>query len=250
VTQSQRPSSAPKAKDQTPSRPASAPKVEATAVTPARAMTPVKTAPLVVDDTARLSKADRLRANAAAARGEEDAAIDSRENSASSRATTDSADSADSAVVHERPASRGGRAFDLSFEGSVSSTPTRLPARLEKLQLRSKTEELSVEQLKAKLEGADQRRKAYETALKAKMAQETSKVQQVQQTHVALKDEEASRQSEVVEKENKALLNRSASLKALRDKLKAREEHAQKVREAKRLNSSAGLSMACRIVEN
>ncbi len=39
-------------------------------------------------------------------------------------------------------------------------------------------------------------------------------------------------------RESKVLENREASLKALRDKLRAKEEHAKKVREAKRANST------------
>jgi hypothetical protein len=170
------------------------------------------------------------------ARESHDEAFTERESSAG---TVRSAAS-DTAVVLERPSSRGGLAFDMTFEGQQARSS--LPARLEKLQLArtSGREDMSIEQLKEKLAAAENRRIIYEKKLKEKISREMAKVEKVQavhQEHEGRKDEVASK---ALEKETKVLEKRQASLQQLRDKLRQKDEHAQKVREQKRL--SAGLS--------
>ena len=182
----------------------------------------------------KVTKSEQLRAMALAARDSGEEEVPDRDGSASSR---------DSGVVHERPSSRGGRAFDLTYDGQEQRKV--LPARLEKLQRRSK-QELSIDELTRKLEAAEARRVGYEQALKEKLAKEGAKVHVVQQAIGARQDATLdARKSEVADKENKALLNREASLKQLRDKLKMKEDHAKKVREAKRLSTgTSGSALA------
>ena len=169
------------------------------------------------------------------ARESHDEAFTERESSAGTVRSSTS----DTAVVLERPSSRGGLAFDMTFEGQQARAT--LPARLEKLQARSSgREDLSIEQLKEKLAAAESRRVIYERKLKDKISREMAKVEKVQAVHQeqeGRKDEVASR---VLEKETKVLEKRQASLQQLREKLRQKDEHAQKVREQKRL--SAGLS--------
>jgi hypothetical protein len=139
-----------------------------------------------------------------------------------------------SAVIAERPSSRGGMAFDMTFEGEQARV--QVPARLEKIRTRTRSSEMSIEELQQKLAAADARRQAVEQKLKEKLSKESEKIEKVQQVHAAL---EPVKKSEVVEKENKALENREANLRSIRDKLRAREEHAKKVRENKRLSGGA-----------
>jgi hypothetical protein len=168
----------------------------------------------------------RLRAALSAVNNETDLDDTERESSASTTR---------SAVISERPSSRGGMAFDMTFDGEQSRT--RAPARLEKLRTRTRSAEMTVDELKDKLVAAEARREAYEKRLKEKLSKETEKVEKVQQQHAV--DTSASLKSNQEDKESKVLENREANLRKIREKLKAREEHARKVREAKRLSSSS-----------
>lgn len=144
-------------------------------------------------------------------------------------------------TIAERPSSRGGLAFDMTFEGDQARA--RVPARLEKIRTRTRSSEMSIEELQAKLAAADSRRQSVEQKLKEKMSKEVEKTGKVQQQ--LTQNLEGMKKTEVVEKENKVLENREANLRSIREKLKAREEHARKVRENKRLSGSvADLSAA------
>ena len=113
------------------------------------------------------SRASQLRALAAETRDDDIDNIDGDEDAATPRES--SATSRDSgAVVQERPSSRGGMAYDMTFAGQQARA--QLPARLSQLQQRSKREDLTVDELKKKLEAAELRRTSYEQALKDKMA--------------------------------------------------------------------------------
>ena len=96
---------------------------------------------------------------------------------------------------------------------------------------------MSLEDLKAKLEAAESRRVSQENKLKERMSREGVKAEKIQEQLASTDGTNDELKSKVDDKEAKALENREASLKALRDKRKAKEEHARKVREAKRLSS-------------
>ena len=105
------------------------------------------------------SRAAQLRALAA----------QSRHDDAVSTPGESSASSCDSgAVIHERPKSRGGEAFDMTF--AAGDARAHVPARLQALQQRSRREELTVDELKRKLEAAEMRRTSYEQALKDRLS--------------------------------------------------------------------------------
>jgi len=137
-------------------------------------------------------------------------------------------------IILQRPSSRGGSAFDISFE-EEQSTPG-LPKRLVQREssTRKKREELTLEELQAKLAAADQRRRDIEARLKAKMAQESVKGEQVRSVNTSLNESVDKSLSEVNEKEKAALDNREAHLKQLRERLRAKEERARQVREKKK----------------
>jgi hypothetical protein len=139
-------------------------------------------------------------------------------------------------VIAERPSSRGGLAFDMTFEGEQSRA--RVPARLDKLRSRTRSSEMSVDELKLKLAAADARRQEYESRLKDKMKQESNKAERIQQAHASA-DVSTLAKTEQSQKENKAIENREANLKAIRERLQAREERAKRVREAKRASGSS-----------
>ena len=76
--------------------------------------------------------------------------------------------------------------------------------------------------------------------MKEKLSKENEKVEKVQQQHsniVTLTPTKV--KAEKDSKENKVLENRENNIRQIREKLKAKEEHAKKVREAKRLSGNA-----------
>lgn len=79
-------------------------------------------------------------------------------------------------VVMNRPSSRGGLAFDITYEEAPKSQ------RLEKLQSRAQKAkpELTIQELQAKLAAAEQRRKDHEKRLTDKMAKESEKISSAQ----------------------------------------------------------------------
>jgi len=131
--------------------------------------------------------------------------------------------------VLERPKSRGGNvAFELTFDNAPVA---RRPARLAKLETRGLHREQTLAELQAKLQAAEDRRKEYERRVKNKMAQEAGKVEHAS---MSLKREKTTLGSEISKSEDKASLNRERHLKTLRDKLKAKEEKAKRVRANKK----------------
>jgi hypothetical protein len=66
------------------------------------------------------------------------------------------------------------------------------------------------------------------------MEREVQKVERVQQQQQGQHSQETDKVKAIGAKDNKVLENREAQLRALRQKLQAKEEHAKKVREAKR----------------
>jgi len=149
-------------------------------------------------------------------------------------------------VILERPSSRGGSAFDISFEEEQQNATPGLPRRLKRLEERNssgkkKREELTLEELQAKLLAAEVRRKDYEQRLREKMQTETKKVEQYSKSaNTSLNESLEKAQTETDEKEKHAVENREAHLKQLREKLKAKEERARQVREKKRLLQAQG----------
>lgn len=131
--------------------------------------------------------------------------------------------------VLERPKSRSGAvAFELTFDNAPLA---KRPARLAKLETRGLHREQTLAELQAKLQAAEDRRKEYERRVKMKMAQEAGKVEHAS---MSLKREKTTLGSEISKSEDKAALNRERHLKQLRDKLKAKEEKAKRVRANKK----------------
>eukprot|EP00045_Choanoeca_perplexa_P001870 m.22127 g.22127 ORF g.22127 m.22127 type:complete len:250 (+) comp11206_c0_seq1:126-875(+) len=132
--------------------------------------------------------------------------------------------------IMQRPSSRGGSAFDIQW--GEESGQAKMPRRLEKLHHSSKRrkQELTLDQLQKKLQAAERRKQEYEDRLKAKMAAEVAKAQGVR---AGAKNRDL--ESKVEQAERDAEGNREKRLKEMRDKLRAKEEHARKVREKKRL---------------
>ena len=71
---------------------------------------------------------------------------------------------------------------------------------------RKKREELTLEELQAKLQAADQRRRDIEARLKAKMAQETTKAETVRSANTSIN--ESLDKSQTEEKEKQALVRK------------------------------------------
>lgn len=131
--------------------------------------------------------------------------------------------------VLERPKSRSGAvAFELTFDNAPVA---KRPARLAKLETRGLHREQTLAELQAKMEAAEGRRKEYERRVKNKMAQEAGKVEHAS---MSMKREKTTLGSEISKSEDKAALNRERHLKQLRDKLKAKEEKAKRVRANKK----------------
>eukprot|EP00118_Oscarella_pearsei_P025116 m.307543 g.307543 ORF g.307543 m.307543 type:complete len:291 (+) comp42432_c0_seq1:56-928(+) len=135
--------------------------------------------------------------------------------------------------VVERPASRSGRAFDITFGGSEDSDTRK--AKLTKLEnARKNRKELSREQLEERLRKATERREELEKKLLAKIAQQNEKEKKVRGTLQSFVETQSKKTEQMTENLEKNKENRAAYLKNLRDKLKAKEEHARMVRENKR----------------
>lgn len=153
-------------------------------------------------------------------------------NSGKSSFSTSSAPS-----ILERPKSRGGFAFDITYD---SATAPR-PARLKSLESQKSGSDLTLEQLEKKLRAAERRRVDYERRVKAKMLEETTKVAKAS---TSLKRERTTLDMKIDKQEDKATENRRKHLEGLRSKLKAKEAKAQKVRanrELRRLEQEEAL---------
>jgi len=138
--------------------------------------------------------------------------------------------------IMERPSSRGGRAFEISFDDDVR----RPPRRLQKLQHSSKRRkgDLTLDQLQKKLEAAEKRKKDYEQRILDKISVDTRRPadRREQQTEEQAKQVE----QKVDQKVDKAMKNREAHLRSLREKLRARDEHRNKVQEKKQQLKAEG----------
>eukprot|EP00047_Mylnosiga_fluctuans_P019378 m.82017 g.82017 ORF g.82017 m.82017 type:complete len:277 (+) comp8098_c1_seq1:82-912(+) len=139
-------------------------------------------------------------------------------------------------VIMERPSSRGGSAFDISFDGPAPADNPGLPRRLKTLdQSRKRRADLTLEELQAKLNAAETRRKELEAKLREKLAAETKKPETYTQSlNTSLNESVEKIQSDVDQKLKSTSENREAHLKQLRDRLKAKEDRARQVREKKR----------------
>lgn len=171
-------------------------------------------------------------------------------------------------VVLERPSSRGGAAFEMQWE---SETARKMPRRLDRLRAGGSSNsgggkrELSLGELQAKLESAEKRRlvgcglpvapfcvypaladppllprargvlctlKEYEARIKQKMAQASAGHRHGSAEQQA--EQQASRvESTIAAKDSKAVENREAHLKKLRDRLREKEDRAREVRQRK-----------------
>ncbi|XP_065184867.1 uncharacterized protein LOC135815487 [Sycon ciliatum] len=148
----------------------------------------------------------------------------------------------DTSII-QRPPSRGGMAFDIITTTPDTGNVRRAPSRLRELKRTPSQDknQMSAEKLKDKLQAAEKRRLQYE---KENVISKTeSKKKRLDQVHNAL-EEFASRQSmqtqgRMLEEQDKKAGNREAQLKALRERLKAKEDHARKVREAKQALASS-----------
>lgn len=144
-------------------------------------------------------------------------------------------------IIMQRPSSRGGSAFDISFEEEPSTPglPKRLVSRGDSSG-RKKREEMTLEELQAKLQAADQRRRDIESRIKQKMHQESEKGESIRSTNNSLNASMDKSQTDEGEKEKQALNNREAHLRQLRERLRAKEERARQVREKKKLMAANG----------
>eukprot|EP01147_Barroeca_monosierra_P005970 gene5970-7330_t len=131
--------------------------------------------------------------------------------------------------ITERPSSRGGRAFEISFEDDDIRRP---PRRLQKLQgARRRKGELTLEQLQRKLEAAERRKKEYEERILEKIVVDTRRPADKRDEQTEEKSKEI--EGKVEKKVDRAVENREAHLRSLREKLRARDEHSRRVREKK-----------------
>lgn len=144
-------------------------------------------------------------------------------------------------MIMERPSSRGGRAFEISFDGDGDGT-RKPPRRLQKLQHSSKRRkgDLTLDQLQRKLEAAEKRKKEYEQRILEKISVDTKRPADKRDKNV---EEQAKVvEQKVEEKVDKAMKNREAHLRNLREKLRARDEHRSKVQEKKQQIKESGIT--------
>lgn len=153
-----------------------------------------------------------------------------REMSAVSNKSTMSTVTTQSApCILERPKSRGGVAFDVVYDEGTKSN--RMPARLKAIEHKSKIKrEATLTELQAKLAAAEKRRSEYEKRVKAKMLEESQKVEMAGRTLTRQKSDLGQK---TIENENKARENRERHLKQMRDKLRDKEKKALTVRKNK-----------------
>ena len=144
-------------------------------------------------------------------------------NADSAKSTQSNYSTVSAPSILERPKSRGGCAFDITYEDSRAPRP----ARLKSLESQKSGSELTLEQLEKKLRAAERRRLEYENKVKAKMHQESAKLELGKRM---LTRERTSLDKSMVKSENKATENRQKHLETLRAKLKAKEVKAKKVR--------------------
>lgn len=127
----------------------------------------------------------------------------------------------------------------LSFEIVLDAAPTKkkMPARLQALAQKPKKELTMLELHRVQQEADNRRRQALESVHR-KAAGETRKVD-----HIAHKlTREKTNLGEAVDaKENRALENRQKHLDSLRQRLKAQEDRANRVRETKSKVSASAL---------
>eukprot|EP00039_Didymoeca_costata_P009442 m.125011 g.125011 ORF g.125011 m.125011 type:complete len:232 (-) comp14484_c0_seq6:2784-3479(-) len=122
-------------------------------------------------------------------------------------------------IIVERPKSRGGCAFDITYdEGSAPR-----PRRLKSLERRN-PEVLDVE---AKLRAAEKRREERNKEISRKLASDTEK------GYVRLNREKMELDKKIHVSEDRAMENRERHLQQLRDRLRQKEERARRVRENK-----------------
>jgi hypothetical protein len=144
--------------------------------------------------------------------------------------------------IVERPASRSGQAFDITFTNEGTPNRKKLPLPIARLQAQKRKHEFSREELDEKLKKADQRRQESERQMLERLAQQIDKQCHTQQALQSFADKENKRLEEQLQKSiDKNHSNREAYLKSLRDKLRAKENHAKVVRENRQ---SAGATIA------
>ncbi|CAD5111942.1 DgyrCDS1204 [Dimorphilus gyrociliatus] len=135
----------------------------------------------------------------------------------------------------QRPVSRaaGGFSFEIvSDEQAMGLNVRKPPARLMKLEKRKKKKrELTEDDIKAKLEKAELRRKKNEQE-RVEKAQKSS----IQDALDKFADMQKSKENEFLCKEEIANEKKNERLKEMRERLRAKERHAEEVRQRKKLN--------------
>lgn len=101
----------------------------------------------------------------------------------SPESSSGSSDRDQAPVVSERPSSRGGLAFDITYDSPRKNGSSRMNSLQKKS--RSQKKELTIEELKNKLETAEVRRKDYESRLVEKMAKESNKISKSEKKDIA-----------------------------------------------------------------
>eukprot|EP00051_Salpingoeca_urceolata_P027227 m.480520 g.480520 ORF g.480520 m.480520 type:complete len:265 (-) comp21861_c0_seq1:122-916(-) len=140
-------------------------------------------------------------------------------------------------AIIERPSSRGGMSFEITMEGPVR--PRRLES-IQKKKARRRREELTLEELQAKLEAAETRRVEIEKALQVKMQQQQQKSMVINRTKEEnIRKAELETAEKSAERVSKAEENRAAHLKKLADQLNEKKKRREEVLARKRQQAAS-----------
>lgn len=136
--------------------------------------------------------------------------------------------------IIQRPASRGGMAFDIQFTPEAGNTkPT--PSKLMRLERRTKSAETLRQDIEERMRAAEQRKKDHEKKLLEKLERQRLKESSVKTALDAFAKTQTEK-THLLEKRMTATSdNREAHFKMLRERLQAQKEKAEKVRITKRI---------------
>lgn len=199
---------------------------KATSVIPAEVMQPaedLKKASLT-DSSAQRGHRDTKSGKSTAST--DSGIADTNETDASSTPSPDSRKGSKELGAADTPSkAKSGCAFEINLD--ATPTPKKVPARLQALTQKPKRE-LTMLELDRQQREANKRRKEQLESVHRKAADEGRKVETVQSK---LGREKTSLGESVDAKENRVVENRQRHLENLRNKLKAQDEKASKVRQ-------------------
>ena len=128
---------------------------------------------------------------------------------------------------------QGGMSFEVMIapEFGILNKP---PARLASLKSKKKKKKtLTKEELEAKMEAAEERRKRKEAKMIAKLNTSAKELQAHKVANTVEKELQVQAEEKMTKTLDKAAANREAHFKALKEKLEQKKKHAEKVRQAK-----------------